>query len=576
MSTLVSLSCLSCLTSVYSQRHSVASFLLSPAGDRERCCVDKQIDDGHLKAVSRALTELKDPILEIWKARIREEVHAAKDKTKRALEDHIPELLDQMIITLRDGVQSGCTNEQNDLSEQHGRQRAMIGGYTREEVLEEYRIAREIIIEELNARMALSGHCQCLLNRIVDRAIIRGGTEFARIKNAENSEARLKALDAQAKAEVANQSKSDFLANMSHEIRTPLGAVLGFTELMRDPFLPVADRNTFADIVNRNGRRLSNLINDILDISKIEAGHLQVEMIPTSLVTIVAEVTTLLRGAAELKGIKLVVQPPEAIPESVLTDPSRLTQILTNMIGNAIKFTQNGEINISLERLAPDLFAFVVRDTGIGIAFDQQEKLFRSFSQADASTTREFGGTGLGLFLSKKLATALGGDIVLRSSAINQGSTFAASFQASELEASLPHFLSKGLPVSNEPKLKGVRILLAEDSPDNQLLVSRYLGVEGAEIHIANNGQEAVRLSLSNEYDIILMDIQMPLLDGYEATRTLREQRYAIPIIALTANAMTQEKIKALNAGCNSHLTKPIHKTELINEIRLLIGNDPL
>ncbi len=389
-----------------------------------------------LDQTAEVLLTSKNSILEIWKKQIQTELPAARGKSKVALEDHMPELLETMAFTLREGNHSGDTKKQNELSKKHGRQRAGLDDYTLEEVLEEYRIAREITIFEMNKKISLSIESQCMVNRIIDRAIVESGTEFAKLKDAENAEAKLRAEEAQNRAEIANQAKTDFLANISHEIRTPLGAVLGFTELMRDPSLSLADRNSFAEIVNRNGRQISTLINDILDIAKIEAGQMLIESIPISLPAIVAEVTTLLRSSAIAKGIALNVESWGDIPLTIRSDPTRLTQILTNLIGNAIKFTSKGEVRVSLRQnleLGENYFSFIVTDTGIGISEENKSRLFKSFIQADTSTTRMFGGSGLGLFLSKNLAIALGGDLSLKESELNKGSTFVATFKAEVL-----------------------------------------------------------------------------------------------------------------------------------------------
>lgn len=380
---------------------------------------------------------------------------------------------------------------------------------------------------------------------------------------------------AKAKAEEANRSKSEFLANMSHEIRTPLGAVLGFADLMRDGSLSQAERDKYSEIVHRNGHQLSNLISDILDLSKIEAGHLTIEHLVVSIPSLVAEVTSSLRTQAAAKGVRLVVEPWDHAPERICSDPLRMRQVLMNLLGNAIKFTHAGEIKVSLQYREPEeakraVIVIRVHDTGIGIAREKQLHLFAPFAQADSSMSRKYGGTGLGLALSRHLAKMLGGDVRLVWSEAGQGSMFEASFEALLPEdcpdyapsAVNPHTSSRKEAV--KPRLMGIRILVAEDSPDNQLLLKRVLVGQGAEVEFCSNGQDAVVKALASRYDVILMDIQMPVMNGYEATRSLRDSGYRGPIIALTAHALKEERERSLNAGCDDHLTKPLEKEKLI------------
>lgn len=380
-------------------------------------------------------------------------------------------------------------------------------------------------------------------------------------------------------AEVANTTKSAFLANMSHEIRTPLGAVLGFSELLINDDMSPSERVNALEVIKRNGRLLSNIINDILDLSKVEAGRMEIEKVDVPFSEVMKEIGSVLNLEATEKGLELKVTSEGLIPTQIKTDPLRLRQILLNIVGNAIKFTKQGSITVKVKLLTEadgsTKLAFIVQDTGEGIHPEQVNRLFIPFSQADVSTTRKFGGTGLGLVLSKKLAKALGGDLVLTESTPGKGSTFTITidpgtteqvlFQSSDqknMENILP------LPTfKRDNSLNFLKVLIAEDSADNQALVRRILKSAGATVETANNGREAVEKALQGDFSLVLMDLQMPEMDGYEATRTLREKGYQKPIIALTAHAMKDEKQKSLRSGFNDHLTKPIDQEALIKTL---------
>ncbi len=387
-----------------------------------------------------------------------------------------------------------------------------------------------------------------------------------------------KVLQAQKTAEMANQAKTQFLANMSHEIRTPLNAIIGFTELMLDPHLSVAEKMSNISIVRRNGQQLIKIIDEILDISKVEAGGLEVELIETDLLSMISGIRSLLNVVASKKRIKLEFAVDGTIPDRIVTDGTRLRQILINIVGNALKFTERGHVRLTAKFLSdeePPHLQFLVEDTGVGLEPGALEKIFTPFSQADCSTTRVFGGTGLGLALSRKLAQALGGDVTLEKSAPGFGSTFRIQVEGKPL----PHavWISKfsdlddsdthAVPSYKNQELLGKRILLVEDAEDNQVLISRFLQKTGAEIDIASNGKEGVEKALAKDYSVVLMDIQMPLLDGYEATSRLRQVGYQKPIIALTAHALIEEREKCLRTGCNGHLTKPINRQLLIESL---------
>jgi len=379
-------------------------------------------------------------------------------------------------------------------------------------------------------------------------------------------------MAAKENAEAANRSKSAFLANMSHEIRTPLGAIIGFAELLRDAKEPGESGQKYVDIIMKNGRALAQLIDDILDLAKVEAGKLLIERVRFSIRDLMEEVVSLLSVRAKEKGLALELTMAEDVPTHIESDPLRLRQILLNIIGNAIKFTDQGKVMIRVSRedasSSVENLRFTVEDTGHGITEAQRAQLFQPFSQADNSTTRRFGGTGLGLMLSRRLAEALGGSVTLARST-PKGSEFVISISSRVLEAVQPHIPTPAAkkPASLPNLLSGIKVLVVEDSPDNQTLVQQFLSRKGATVEFANNGQEGVTMALGSDYDIVLMDIQMPVLDGYEATKTLRKQGFKKPIVALSAHAMKEDRDKSFQAGCNEHLVKPIDPHHLIKMV---------
>ena len=396
-----------------------------------------------------------------------------------------------------------------------------------------------------------------------------------------------------ARAEMASQSKSEFLANMSHEIRTPMTAILGFTENLLDPDLSSSDKLNAIYTVRRNGEHLLEIINDILDISKIEAGRLVTESVRFSPVELIADVKTLMQVRADAKDLALIVEFDGPVPESIENDPTRLKQILVNLVGNAIKFTAKGSVRIvtSIVGTAPidgpgpagPMIQFDVIDTGSGIQESQLETLFHAFTQADSSTTRQFGGTGLGLNISKRLAAMLGGDVTVEST-YGEGSRFRATVSTGSLD-DVKMLANPTAIVTRNNEAVGLeasevldcRILLAEDGPDNQRLIGHVLKKAGAKVTIVDNGKLAVNAALGvnrrraddpvQPFDCILMDMQMPVMGGYEATTLLRDRGYTGPIIALTAHAMAGDRQKCIDAGCDDYATKPIDRKKLIETI---------
>jgi PAS domain S-box-containing protein len=392
---------------------------------------------------------------------------------------------------------------------------------------------------------------------------------------------------ARRRAEQASQSKSEFLANMSHEIRTPITAILGFADLLlMEEGIEQAplERTSALETIKRNGEHLLEILNDILDLSKVEASALRIERIRFSPTKIVADVIALMKVRADSKRLELKSSYAGPLPETIESDPTRLRQILINLVGNAIKFTESGGVQICA-RFLPEhqmgggRLEFAVRDTGIGMSAEELGRLFRPFTQADASTTRRFGGTGLGLTISKRFADLLGGDLVAESK-VGKGSTFTVTvgtgsvegvriYQPASGSAAPPLAPSRGRPTV--PRLS-CRVLVAEDGIDNQRLLSFLLRKAGAEVEVADNGLAAKEKALAaqrdgREFAVILMDMQMPLMDGYTSASNLRAAGYRGVIIALTAHTMTGDRERCLAAGCDDYTTKPIHGAKLISLI---------
>ncbi len=375
-------------------------------------------------------------------------------------------------------------------------------------------------------------------------------------------------LSAKDAAEAANRSKSEFLANMSHEIRTPLNAVMGMVNLIADMDL-TEKQNDYLATIDSSAKSLLNILNDVLDLSKIEAGKLTMERIDFSLAGLVKNLTNMFQHVAEEKRIKFDVSIDETVPTALIGDPLRLKQVLINLVNNAMKFTDEGsvEVFVSLKSLKGSKVAlkFDIIDTGIGIDKGQCDTLFESFTQADSSTTRRYGGTGLGLSISKRLVEMMNGSIYVESK-LGEGSTF--SFSSEFLLGGTVDMQTNDKNCVNSFDLSSTKILLVEDSEINQLIMRELLEARGVTVSCALNGQEAVDLMLTDDFDLILMDIHMPVLDGYEATTEIRRLRgNRIPIIALTANAMVDDIEKCRNVGMNDHISKPVDVSVLLSTI---------
>ena len=398
------------------------------------------------------------------------------------------------------------------------------------------------------------------------------------------AELRLQELNAQMAsardhAEAASRAKTEFVANMSHEIRTPMNAILGLSRLLEESPLGEQERD-YAAHIQLSARSLMGILNDILDFSKIEAGRLELEHTPFSLDEVVRNTSVIVSANARDKGIRTIVDTAPDIPSTLVGDPLRLQQVLLNLAGNAVKFTERGEVVLSMRKLAETeadvTLEFSVRDTGIGIAPEHHERLFESFSQADNSTSRRYGGTGLGLAICHRLVALMGGAISFDSRpGLGSVFRFTAVFGKGQAE---PVTCPKppATPCSSlNGRLTGLRALLVEDNEINQKVASQILRKAGAMVEIVGDGQAAVdRLAQEGErFDAVLMDVQTPIMDGYEATRLIRKQsRFAaLPIIAMTANAMADDREKALQAGMNAHVAKPIDVDELIATLCALV-----
>lgn len=386
-------------------------------------------------------------------------------------------------------------------------------------------------------------------------------------------------------AEIANRTKSEFLANMSHELRTPMTAILGFSDLLLDSGTSESERRDITKTIRRNGHHLLELINDILDLSKIEAGKLEIEHTTCLPSLLMSQIRDLFAVPAEEKGIRFEVDINGSIPETIQSDPTRLKQALVNLVANAVKFTRQGTVRLVAQgdRQAETL-TFGVIDTGIGMNGEQVKNIFEPFCQADTSITRKFGGTGLGLAITKRIAEMLGGDITVVSEA-GTGSTFSLTVATGPLEGvrmlsklAATRSANKQPAHSRRPTLSG-RVLLVEDGPDNQRLISLLLKKAGADVTLAENGKEGLETALAaveeaRPFGVILMDMQMPVMDGYSATRSLRQAGYEGQIIALTANAMKDDMNKCLAAGCDAYLSKPVDRELLVNEVARRMGRN--
>lgn len=364
----------------------------------------------------------------------------------------------------------------------------------------------------------------------------------------------------------ANNAKSAFLATMSHEIRTPMTAIIGFAELLRDPNLQQDDLEQATHAILTSGDHLLQLINDILDLAKIEADKLALEILPITPADIITQIREIVKPFADKNNVSFFDNTITPLPEFIHTDAVRLKQILLNLCNNAIKFSENGFVNLNFGyNKQTDTMRIDIIDTGIGMSPEQLEKIFNRFEQADSSTTRKYGGTGLGLALTKELVTLLKGTIDVEST-LGKGTHFTIHIPCASETPIDNHKPSISRPATEEikslPKLTG-RVLLAEDTELLQLMIGKTIRLTGAQVTFAQNGEEAVQLSGLNAYDLIFMDMQMPQMDGISAVHAIRQRGDKTPIIMLTANVLKTDQLRCIEAGCDEFISKPINRQTL-------------
>lgn len=532
-----------------------------------------------------------DLLIDRWQQRAIIEQPEVAVAHRQELHDQLPSFLTAMGKALSEAGE----HEQIRpclLAAEHGEQRWR-AGWRLSEVIRDYQILRLVILErlELELNRAPDVRESMAVGLILDEGITAAVVSYIayqeqHVRNAED------ALDS------ANRAKSEFLANMSHEIRTPMTAILGFTDILRDS-LDHPEHLEAVHTIKRNGEYLLEIINDILDLSKIEAGKLEVECVSCSAIHIAREVAALMEVPARAKGLTLDVVHDDGVPDTFLSDPLRLRQVLINLVGNAVKFTERGSIKLVVRlnsTAVPPRLEFAVEDTGIGMTPEQMGRVFEPFTQTDDSAERRRQGTGLGLTISKRLTEILGGSIDV-SSEVGRGSTFrlrlpfrkgerrqavhtpgpmtnlaAGRLNSGTVETQQPpEKTNSGLSeiVSAPVTLAGCRVLVADDRRDNRYLISRILEKAGATVDTAENGRQALKRiaeaqSAAQPYHVVLMDMLMPELNGFEAVAKLRAAGWSTPVVALTASAMAGDRDRCLQAGCDDYLTKPIDSLTLI------------
>ena len=416
----------------------------------------------------------------------------------------------------------------------------------------------------------------CLLEkkdiRRISDYLVQVGTA---IKNAnlirQLQQAKEEALIAQKKAEASEEAKSRFLANMSHEIRTPMTAILGYSEALQEPIVSVSDRLKFVDIIMNSGRHLLSMINNILDISKIEASQVHIENIAIDVVPMLSDIENYVKLKTQEKGLEYRLTINYPVPERVVNDPTRLKQVLLNLCNNAIKFTERGCISLSLSWPQKNLMSISVSDTGIGMTRQECESVFVAFAQADSSTTRLYGGTGLGLTISKSLAMLMGGSLEVVSEK-GVGSTFTLNIDTGDKLSPLIESPDAWLQLQKRqfssvektevPLMMG-RVLVAEDNPVNQQIINRLLEQAGISVEIVSNGRQAVDKAKVGAYDLIFLDMQMPIMGGEAAAKLIKEAGLSVPLVAFTANVMTHQVHSYFQSGFVDVIEKPIDREKL-------------
>ncbi|MCC6906864.1 MAG: response regulator [Phycisphaerales bacterium] len=440
------------------------------------------------------------------------------------------------------------------------------------------------LLSTIGVLFLLCGSCMAGFGWALTRTLVRYS------KSLERSDHNLRL--AKTAAEQANRTKSEFLANMSHEIRTPMMAITGYADLLNDSSQKVVARQEAVGIIRRNASHLLTIINDILDLSKIEAGELAIEQVSCSPCRVLYDVVSLMRVRAVEKGLALKTRTDGSIPEFIQADPTRLRQILINLVGNAIKFTDSGWVKITSRLIQSEdggkpMLKIDVIDSGVGMSASQLGRIFKPFAQADSSTTRRYGGTGLGLTISQRLAHMLGGRIEVDSTP-DRGSTFSLYIATGSLEGvrmieDCSEVLAEREPGPDDSipvRLSG-HILLVEDGADNRALLALYLRLAGADVIEAENGQVACEIveaarERQEAFDAIVIDMQMPVLDGYGAMQRLRSQGVDTPAIALTAHAMPEDRRKCIDAGCTDYLSKPVSRALLLQTLaKYMKGAEP-
>lgn len=403
---------------------------------------------------------------------------------------------------------------------------------------------------------------------------IRNSRLFERVQNIEHELTHAKEA-----AVESDRAKSQFLGVVSHEIRTPVTAILGYADLLLNESDLNQEHTEWVSRIKRNGDHLLRLIDDLLNLSKVQSGELELESREFLLNELVDGLCSQFSPRAQSRGIKLRIRAENEVPMSIIGDSTRVQQIFSNLISNAIKFTNRGhvEVRFRYEKSSGYLIG-AVEDTGPGLTLEQGAKLFRAFTQADVSHTRKYGGTGLGLMLSRKLARCMGGDVELFSSEVGRGSCFHVTLPVRtppgvKFGKSFEFQSTKSAPIHESVSLEGLSILLVDDSADNCHLIERILSKTAAKVTTADNGAKAVQIATAQPFDLILMDVQMPVMNGLEATEELRKRGYRRPIIALTAHALEAERNACLAAGCDDHLTKPVARETLLSRILALVSN---